>query len=492
MFVVRWFWFSASQLKNIQEAMKLNAMFYAGFALAGAVQALPASRPEVKRFTAFTRPLELEQGEVTNTFHRLEIPKGPIAVYRFEADVVEKGDDGKPIPTPIFDAYLHHHVVGSNHKAYAKESGKWAPMKPVNFSRSVGFGAGTESRGTPQEFYYPYAFVTVEGEDEWFANVHVINTRKMTPANAHKCLECPCTSEDVFTKTSVNGRKFFPDSCNAELRHENNTVCAAATYHGGLRCCEEAAFCLEKEDLTETPKSTYYLRYTIEYSEVTPENRPLYLAGCCDASGDFTNHGNIEYDIPPCDPIVHPGCVHTLSTRQYLDKDISTPYNFLQGNGDLSDREVDVVFAVGHQHRGGMGISLYNDATGELICNSVPHYGSGDVVGNEKDYVVAMTTCTFDPPLRMRASDVVRVVSLYNNTMPHTGAMSLMYLAISDVGTTSVALMASVKSDGSSIKLITGSTVFVIGGVVAALVVIVGVTKHLKKRRGYSPLLSTN
>jgi hypothetical protein len=176
---------------------------------------------KTQKFTAFTRPLTLRQGEVTNTFHRLKIPKGPIAIYRFEADVVEKDSKGNVIPTPIFDAYLHHHVVGSDHRNYIHQKGKWAPMKPANFSRGVGFGAGTEARGTPQEFQFPFAFLTVEGEDELIANVHIINTRQMTPKMAHECLECPCTSEDVFTKESVNGRFFYERSCNAELLYEN-------------------------------------------------------------------------------------------------------------------------------------------------------------------------------------------------------------------------------------------------------------------------------
>ncbi|KAJ0400272.1 hypothetical protein P43SY_006112 [Pythium insidiosum] len=453
----------------------------------------PAARPEVKTFTALTGRLDLSQGEVTNTFHKLKIPTGPIAVYRFVADVVEKDAEGNVIPVPIFDAYLHHHVVGSNHEAYQEEKTKWGPMKPSAFSRSVGFGAGTESRGTPQEFYYPYAFATIEGEDEWIANVHVINTRKLPTETAHHCLECPCTSEDVFTENAVNGFKFASEDCNAELRYENNSVCSVKTYHGGLRCCENGAFCLERSELSkEEPKSTYYLRYTISYSEIVPEIRPLYLASCCDASGDMDHYGNIEYDIPVCNPEIHPGCVHTLSTRQRLDRDGASLFSFRQSRGQLPavDREVELVFAVGHQHRGGMGMSIYNDATGELVCNSVPQYGSGHEVGNEKDYVVAMTPCTFDPPVRMRASDVIRVVALYNNTLPHTGAMSLMYLAVSDVGTDSVELSAAARAHRAG-SFWAYPAVFA-GAAVGTLVLALVVVKRVKQRRGYTPLARPN
>ncbi|POM79327.1 Hypothetical protein PHPALM_3043, partial [Phytophthora palmivora] len=98
-----------------------------------------AEQPKTKRYTALTPPLSLHQGEVTNSFHHLQIPKGPIAVYRFEADVVEKDANGNVVPVPTYDAYLHHHVFGSTHKQYDAMKSRWAPMKPKNFSRSVAF-----------------------------------------------------------------------------------------------------------------------------------------------------------------------------------------------------------------------------------------------------------------------------------------------------------------------------------------------------------------
>ncbi|KAF1789043.1 Stress up-regulated Nod 19 [Phytophthora cactorum] len=457
------------------------------------ISACSAEKPETKRYTALTPPLPLLQGEVTNTFHRLAIPKGPIAVYRFEADVVEKDPSGNVVPVPTFDAYLHHHVFGSTHKQYDAMKSRWAPMKPKNFSRSVAFGAGTECRGTPQEFYFPYAFMTVEGEDEWVANVHIINTRKMTPQRAHRCLECPCTSEDVFTDESVNGIHFRNGSCNSQLQFEENTVCSAETYHGGLRCCEDAEFCLEHNELevSEGSDATYHLRYSLEYAEIVSENRPLYLAACCDASGDLEQMGNVEYDVPVCDPDTHPGCVHTLSTRQRLDNG-SIPLFAYRQHPPEPEREVELVYAVGHQHRGGLGIQLYDDATGDLLCASVPEYGSGTEAGNEDGYVISMSTCTFNPPRRMRTTDIVRIVALYNNTVPHTGVMSLMYMALSDfplektaaVQTTDTSAAATAKSSPGSWELLFLGVVA--GAATCALVM--AVLTRWKQRAGYTPL----
>ncbi|KAF4316492.1 hypothetical protein G195_008283 [Phytophthora kernoviae 00238/432] len=433
-----------------------------------------AEKPKTKRYTALTPPLPLTQGEVTNAFHRLPIPRGPIAVYRFEAEVVEQDANGNIVSVPTFDAYLHHHVFGSTHKQYDAMKNRWAPMKPANFSRSVAFGAGTECRGTPQEFYFPYAFMTVEGEDEWMANVHVINTRKMNAERAHHCLECPCTSEDVFTADAVNGMRLRNGGCNAQLRFEENT---------------------EDLEVTSASNATYFLRYSLEYADIVPENRPLYLAACCDASGDLEYMGNVEYDVPACNPDTHPGCVHTLSTRQRLDNGSIPLYAYRQHPPEPA-REVELVYAVGHQHRGGLGIQLYDDTTGDLICASVPTYGSGNEAGNEDGYVTSMSTCTFDPPRRMHTTDIVRVVALYNNTLPHTGVMSLMYIALSDFpldeaaptekagAATVVAASASVASAGNNLLLL-GLGV-VAGAIVCALTM--AVVSRWKARSGYTPL----
>ena len=45
---------------------------------------------------------------------------------------------------------------------------------------------------------------------------------------------------------------------------------------------------------------------------------------------------------------------------------------------------VDLVYAVGHLHVGGLSLDLYDDETGELICHSVPKYGTGDMAGDDK------------------------------------------------------------------------------------------------------------
>ncbi|CAB9516861.1 Stress up-regulated Nod 19 [Seminavis robusta] len=441
-------------------------------------------------FESLTQPLPLYPGEVSNTWHHIAIPKGPIAISEFAADIVELDDDDTMIPVPLSDAYLHHHVVYSQHDYQNRH--KKTSSATTTTQRSIGFGAGTESRGTRQVFPHPYRFTTTAGEDEFLANVHVINTRSMTVPQAHHCLECPCTAEDRFdpanqkkfrwfwqssaetTKynssllNTVVERRHHWDRCNAKLQNQSNTACSPSTYNGGLLCCEHGEFCLDQyyldASLLATPnkrtgvraptlnnetQSTFYLRYTLTYTPLQRRNDeeiiPLYLAQCCDATGNLTSAGNIEYDIPVlCNSNTttnpsSPACIHTLETIQTLHgaSDGVFGAGSIENAEQQSEEWVDVVYMVGHLHRGGIEMTAYLAENNTLLCRSLPYYGTnnGSVgqIGNEPGYINRMSTCTFDPPRRMRTSDQIRVVGKYNATEAHTGVMSLFYIAVADV-----------------------------------------------------------
>uniref|UniRef100_A0A7S2MVH9 Copper type II ascorbate-dependent monooxygenase C-terminal domain-containing protein n=1 Tax=Helicotheca tamesis TaxID=374047 RepID=A0A7S2MVH9_9STRA len=394
---------------------------------------------ELKTYTSYTEALPLAVGEVANKFHTLNIPSGPIAVYEFKADVVEKDPETEEyIPVPLNEAYLHHHVVGSKHKAYKHLEHVHTPMKPKGMYKGVGFGAGSEARGTPQKFYYPFAFTTHPDEDSWVANVHVINTRHMTTEEAHRCLECPCTSEDFYGNGTIKDTKRGWNGCNDFLAIEmDNDACYADTYKGGLRCCEDREFCMEKSALSEeSPISTFYLRYTLTYADFRPTNRPLGLAACCDVTGDVDRTGNIEYDIPQCEDPVNKAeeCVYELTTVQQLHSGNNGAFGIRAKIGVETPNEyLDVVYMVGHMHRGGIDIEIKDAETDEVICLSKPSYGRDmGIAGDEKDYVVAMSTCTFNPPRRMSTTDLVKVTARYDSTEAHTGVMSLFYIATAD------------------------------------------------------------
>lgn len=409
------------------------------------VSSSPAPASGELTFTALSKPLPLYPGEVTNTWHHIEIPNGPIAISEFSADIVEKDGDGELVAVPLSEAYLHHHVVYSSDKRYKTTEKK-----------GVGFGAGTESRGSRQIFPYPYRFTTLPDEDEFVANIHVINTRSLTPDQAYHCAECPCTQEDYVKEGE---RKKDGDLCNAQLQDESNPSCYPEMYAGGLHCCHHGEFCLDEYYIPETniplankttkertpnpelnaTQSVFYLRYTLSYQPLTEQDtaqiHPLYLAACCDATGDLTSNGNIEYDIQPCtNTDGEDECVHTLTTTQQLDGS-SSAGPFAPNANEDKEKWVDVVYMVGHLHRSGISMDLYYAENDTLVCQSLPRYGNGSVneIDNEPHYINAMNSCTFDPPLRMKTTTPLKIVGKYNSTLHHTGVMSLFYIALADV-----------------------------------------------------------
>lgn len=417
-------------------------------------------------YSSLTKPMPLYPGEVANTWQDIAIPPGPIAISEFAADVVEVDDaTGAIRAVPLDEAYLHHHAAFSSQDYYHLEDKKahwlwwrWSSSsknKPATVHRGVDFRAGTESRSTRQKFPYPFRFTTVWGEDKLVANVHIINTRAMPLDQAHHCLQCPCTAEDRVVSSdgnnmtllkSVVDRRHNWDECNNQLMNENNTACSPDTYQGGLLCCHHGEFCLDDfymhpsqvhhnaSNLANSVQSTYYLRYNLTYKTVSSEVRPLHTTTCCDATGNITHSGNIEYDIPQlCNDRSDnsPTCIHKLETIQQLDGLVS--------KGDQKNVRkntyVNIVHMVGHLHRGGTEITAYlNDAGGNVVCQSVPFYGSGSAgeIGNEPGYIISMSKCIFDPPLRLKTTDQLRVVAKYNATEAHTGVMALFYIAVAD------------------------------------------------------------
>jgi len=346
-------------------------------------------------------------------------------------------------------------------------------MKPKGANRGVSFGAGTESRGTRQSFPSPYRFTTIEGEDSLLANVHIINTRSMETRDARRCLECPCSSSE---DNAVATRKGMQNHCNSVLLRENNTSCSPETYYGGLYCCEDGEYCLDEfKDAPDKPeKSTYHLRYTIEYEPVSHDTKPLYLAACCDATGDVDSPGNVEYDIPQCGE--GEDCVHVLETTQTLHGAASGAFG-TGGSKSDGDAYVEVVYMVGHLHRGGISVALYVNDTA-LLCESLPTYGSGGPgeIGNESGYINSMSSCTFDPPLVLRTTERIRVVGRYNSTEAHTGVMSLFYVAVADLP----------PGQGRRVRATTlGGSVLVAMAVGVALLVAILHWKRYDKRRLY-------
>ncbi|DAZ93130.1 TPA: hypothetical protein N0F65_009706 [Lagenidium giganteum] len=505
------------------------------------------------QFTAYAGPLTLTPGQVGDGVFAVQLPPGPIAVYKIHAELVFHGDDANDDPdgaTPAtaFDAYLHHHVIGSRFSiapplplatsaAPTKRDGSSsgavvaevgvddhgsarhhtplpASTHQQRYRRKIAFAAGMEARGTPQVFPFPYAFLTSENEDEWQAQVSVINTRGLANATRDECVQCLCKDSDVFWRDTINDAPFHPDQCNAQLQAEHNSACAVDTYQGGMHCCVDKALCVNPERLADASTvasnqtSTFFLKYVIDYSAVVPANRPLYVSTCCDATGNERHLGNLEYDIPACgDGVPVEECVHTLTTVQPVDAQaLNTPWSLFgvehRGVDVPDDRDVEIVAIAAHQNRGGLGVRVYVNETNELLCESLPRYGNGTAAGNEDGYVIEMGSCVLDAPHRLRSSTLLRIEAQYNSSQARTGVMSLAALALHDVRkpltpeefqsfneqvaqqlTEASAVREKVVGDLNSLVILIGSVAT--GLAVLALIVVVAKRRQRRQQHQY-------
>ena len=186
-----------------------------------------------------------------------------------------------------------------------------------------------------------------------------------------------------------------------------------------------------EEDKSKMKFETFYMKYTFKYTVRKEKDfRLLHATTCCDVTGGTgVNHGgfaNLEYDVPKCPQGTDPSkCIHVEESVQYLD---------YQGyDGEDPDAMVDLVYAAGHLHKGGISIDLIDEASGKLLCRSEPRYGSSDQPGDENGYLVGVEPCVFPKGLRYKKSHLFRTIARYNNTEAYTGIMSLWLMSAADV-----------------------------------------------------------
>jgi len=263
------------------------------------------------------------------------------------------------------------------------------------------------------------------------ALIHFINMRG-APLPSLRRFECPCTSARRIdpANDTVDGVKVLPFQCGAELLRQSNTGCSLATYQGGYRCCEHGVFLSEKIPGPEVQPDEYRAKFTFTYYHTElPGARAVVQPACCDATGDMTKQGNIEYDVPKCAPGTAPEfCEHMISSVQ--------PFGIpLQSGGNSSehfdpDEVLELVHAWGHQHVGALGMELFNEQTGQLLCRTKPRYGTGQAAGDEAGFLVGIPPCVWGPPPlapppRLRRGDLLRTVARYNSSQARHGVMSL-------------------------------------------------------------------
>ena len=93
-----------------------------------------------------------------------------------------------------------------------------------------------------------------------------------------------------------------------------NPTCSLKKYRGGLRCCHGNDYIADTEMVTKVMKEVnetgaydyFQMKYRYYFEDATPGTGKLYHGRpAVDTKKDigwFTEHGNNENDVPPCNP----------------------------------------------------------------------------------------------------------------------------------------------------------------------------------------------
>ncbi|KAI4989458.1 hypothetical protein ZWY2020_036775 [Hordeum vulgare] len=194
-------------------------------------------------------------------------------------------------------------------------------------------------------------------------------------------------------------------------------------YVGGLHCCYDSTRCMVDGAFANNgePPRKLFLRYTmswLDWSDAVHVPVRIYILDVTDTAlfdGSPNPYCKVEYRVDECssEDRAKNNCV-----------DMKTTEEMVSHGGDL-------VYAVAHLHRGGLGSSLHGQ-DGRLLCKSMPIYGTGQEAGNEEGYIVGMSTCYPEPGTVKVSGEVLTIVSNYSNERQHTGVMGHFYILVAD------------------------------------------------------------
>eukprot|EP00466_Bigelowiella_natans_P019374 jgi/Bigna1/68259/fgenesh1_pg.5_\ len=370
--------------------------------------------------TLFSKPISLKPGHVFRDHIDIEFPPGIIGITAFGADLVHHGGERDGQPVPLSHTYLHHWTVQQRHK---HNSGFCWEVTPAPLTLEYLLGVGSESRRTTADFPPPYALV-VDDRDTWWVDLHAIDLRNTVDSLA--CRECLCTE--------------FPP--RSDLPED---------YIGGLDCCVGDSTPCRVTNETGAVMD-YKLRYNVtwvegkELEERTPvEMFVMDVTGVFDRKNE--SHCFIEYDVPhPPSAYRHDGSNplppvsfgEILGVNNSSNSSIEYDDDYFTLKSTFSfDHSGRVVLAIPHLHSGANFAEVRRKATGELVCRGDALYGQGSTPGDEKGFVVEITTCR--EGWSVTRDEEFSFSVQYNTTggldegyspVAHTGVMGYMWMAL--------------------------------------------------------------
>jgi hypothetical protein len=217
--------------------------------------------------------------------------------------------------------------------------------------------------------------------------------------------------------SSVGFGNHCPPPPRCDLLAQRNPTCDVRTYVGGQTSCHHLWYLLDADQADPWPTQPleYHLKFRFWYQAYDP----TYHAQVYRTTWGLASP--VEYDVPQCaDGTPTDQCVHTITG--------------LFDVGEQKGKQMKLVAAHFHCHAPTcLSVSLYNNGTGELLCEEKAVYGGHGAMGGakfEEPGFIAVPPCLWG-----RAEDglepppVVSGQTLYgvkhtNSTYGHHGEMA--------------------------------------------------------------------
>jgi hypothetical protein len=229
-----------------------------------------------------------------------------------------------------------------------------------------------------------------------------------------------------------------------------NPTCSLKKYRGGLRCCHGNDYIADSDVVKKAMNASwdyFQMKYRYYFEDAAkPSSKGTGLKKTVDASkniGWFTEHGNNEDDVPPCNPktdnpgfTIGPDHAHQGPGPTVCVANITSNFTGQTFAGTAPHgQELQLIHLLGHCHIGSYGMQLWNmSAEGgpKVICQTWNDFGKSDKIHDEMGYLLGSRPCIFgDPkdgfqaPPVVRPNDKLMSLKMSNNTHARYGDMAL-------------------------------------------------------------------
>ncbi|KAL0862820.1 hypothetical protein Bca101_041938 [Brassica carinata] len=390
---------------------------------------------KIKSGSFLSPKLVMNPGSVVNPFlFDIYFPRGHIGVKGFDAEVIDQ--DGNPVP--LHETYLHHWLVQPYYVRKGFNLSQRDMLRNHRFSRQD----NERHLGSRPEYILVRNGGLCRNTSRHFFGLGSETRKTSTRVPDPYAIEIDNPEETpegyefkwLLDIHAIDTRGVMDKSgcteCHCDLYNVTIDQYGRAIkpdYKGGLHCCYDKTQC----------------------SSVLPAK--IYL----------------EYEVKPC-KTNGDGCVDVKK------KSLMIPFSGY------------IVYGVAHRHAGGIGAALYRE-DGEGICTSMAKYGNGDEPGNEAGYIVGMSSCYPEQPVKVSSGETLTLEFNYSSAVGHTGVMGLFYILVAQqLPEPESSLPALFQAHANSVSFLT----FLAATVVVAVVVLIAAVVYRRQNRedGYQSL----